>query len=61
MIFSIAVRRLGKNLDGSWTCKVFVSFDTTERQIEVSRGTTFVLGIEFMGFDLAKWLDENCD
>ena len=49
-----------KNSDGSWTCKVFVSFDTTERQIEVSRGTTFVLGTEFMGFDLAKWLDENC-
>ena len=49
-----------KNSDESWTCKMFVAFDTTGHQIEVSRGTTFVLGNEFLGFDLAKWLDENC-
>ena len=49
-----------KNLNGSWTCKTFIAFDTPGHQIEVSRGTTFVLGNEFMGFDLAEWLNENC-
>jgi hypothetical protein len=37
-----------------------VAFDTSQSEIEVSRGTTFVLGNEFLGFDLAKWLNENC-
>lgn len=49
-----------RNLNGSWTCRTFVAFDTSQSEIEVSRGTTFVLGNEFLGFDLAKWLNENC-
>ena len=49
-----------RNANGYWTCKSFVAFDTRGQQIEVSRGTTFVPGSEFLGFDLAKWLDENC-
>ena len=49
-----------RNAGGSWTCKSFIAFDTSDRQIEVSRGTTFLPDNEFMGFDLAKWLDDNC-
>jgi hypothetical protein len=49
-----------RNDDGSWTCKRFASFDARGQQIEVSRNTVFAPGIEFLGFDLAMWLDEIC-
>ena len=55
-----ACTAFGKNMNGSWTCKTFVAFNATGRELEVSKGTTFMLGSEFLGFDLAKWLDENC-
>ncbi|HAL48104.1 MAG: FHA domain-containing protein [SAR202 cluster bacterium] len=49
-----------RNNDGSWTCKRFASFDAHGQQIEVSRNTVFAPGIEFLGFDLAMWLEEIC-
>lgn len=53
-------RAFTKNENGSWTCKYFVAFDTAGQQIEVSRGTTFVEGPGFLGFDMTEWLEENC-
>ena len=50
-----------KEMDESWTCMYFVAFDAAGRQIEVSRGTSFVAGSGFLGFDMAEWLDENCE
>jgi len=46
--------------NGAWTCRSFSSFDAGGQLIEVSRGTVFAPGVEFLGFDLAKWLDNIC-
>ena len=40
--------------------QLFVASDTSGQQIEVSRGTTFISGPGFLGFDMAEWLDDNC-
>ena len=53
-------RAFTKNENGSWTCEYFVAFETAGQQIEVSRGTTFVEGPGFLGFDMTEWLEENC-
>ena len=49
-----------RNRNGSWTCRTFVAFDTSQYWIEVSKWTAFVLGNKFLVFDLEKRLDENC-
>ena len=53
-------RAFTKNEDGSWACEYFVAFEAAGQQIEVSRGTTFLPGPGFLGFDMTEWLDENC-
>jgi len=49
-----------KGLDGNWRCIEAIDFEVENRMIVIGQGVTFTKGIPFMGFDFAKWLDDNC-
>jgi hypothetical protein len=44
---------------GKWTCVRQVEFYGPNGRIQVSIGTTFTRGTNFMGADVARWLDEQ--
>jgi hypothetical protein len=48
-----------KNPDGSWTCTAHATLRCPKGRIQVTEGSTFYPGTTFMGFDLARWLDEE--
>ena len=49
-----------RNPDGSWTCVEPATLEGPGgRRIQVTPGSTFVRGTNFMGVDLAEWLDLN--
>lgn len=48
-----------KNHDGSWTCLSDATLDGPGGRIQVAAGTRFYPGTIFMGFDIARWLDER--
>jgi hypothetical protein len=48
-----------RNDDGSWTCTKPGTFQGPSGRIQVTPGSRFYPGTEFMGFDMAAWLDEN--
>ncbi len=50
-----------KNLNGSWTCKMFISVTIPPVQLELSKGTGFAQGVKIMCVDVASWLDEHCE
>ena len=47
-----------RNDDGSWTCTSAATLSTPKGRIQVTQGSRFSPGTSFMGFDLAKWLEE---
>ncbi len=50
-----------KNADGSWTSIQSVTITGQGGgQIQIGAGMTFTRGVQFMGLDLAAWLDQNC-
>ena len=49
-----------KDSDGNWRCIEAIDFEIENRIIVIGRGTILTTGIPFMGFDVAKWLDDNC-
>ena len=54
-----AVTHFCKNPDGSWTCTSHVTLASPNGRIQVTEGSRFYPGRQFMGFDLARWLDEQ--
>lgn len=52
-------RHFRKNPDGSWTCTSHVTLECPKGRIQVTEGGQFYPGAKFMGFDLAKWLNEQ--
>lgn len=50
-----------KNPDGSWTCTSHTTLPCPKGRIQVTEGSRFYPGTQFMGFDLARWLDEQID
>jgi hypothetical protein len=44
---------------GKWTCVRPCEFEGPNGRIQVAIGTTFTRGTNFMGADLAEWLDEQ--
>ena len=50
-----------RNADGSWTCTSAVTLDTPQGRMQVTEGSRFYPGTAFMGFDLAKWLQQQLD
>lgn len=48
-----------KNADGSWTCMSHATLTCPNGRIQVTEGSRFYPGTQFMGFDVARWLDEE--
>ena len=48
-----------KNPDGSWTCTSHATLACPKGRIQVTEGSRFYPGTHFMGFDVARWLDEE--
>jgi hypothetical protein len=44
---------------GIWTCVRNGEFQSPNGRIQVTVGTTFTRGTNFMGMDVAQWLDEQ--
>ena len=55
------VKHFCKNPDGSWTCMSHATLPCPKGRIHVTEGSRFYLGTHFMGFDIARWLDEQAD
>ena len=54
-------KHFSKNPDGSWTCTSHATLASPKGRIQVTEGSRFYRGTHFMGFDLARWLDEQLD
>jgi hypothetical protein len=50
-----------RNDDGSWTCTKAGTFQGPNGRIQVTPGSRFYPGTEFMGFDMAAWLDAHAE
>jgi hypothetical protein len=48
-----------RNPDGSWTCTSAATVETPKGRIQVTEGSRFYPGTSFMGFDLARWLEQG--
>lgn len=46
-----------RNDDGSWTCLEATTVVHPKGRIQVTEGSRFYAGTNFMGVDLAAWLD----
>ena len=44
---------------GKWTCVESAEFQSPTGRIQIAVGSTFTRGTVFMGYDLAKALDEH--
>jgi len=53
------IKNFNRDRTGAWTCISTAEFDGPNGRIQVSVGSRFVRGTNFMGFDLAEWLDEQ--
>ena len=53
------VKHFRKDADGSWTCTSHATLSCPKGRIQVTEGSRFYLGRHFMGFDVARWLDEQ--
>ena len=53
------VKHFCRNVDGSWTCTSSATLSGPNGRIQVAEGSRFYPGTSFMGFDLAKWLDQH--
>lgn len=49
-----------RNPDGSWTSIKAVTIKGPAGEIQIGPGMTFTKGVQFMGVNLAEWLDEHC-
>lgn len=45
--------------EGVWVCTSFAEFNGPNGRIQVPPGARLVRGTDFMGFDLAEWLDRE--
>lgn len=48
-----------RNDDGSWTCTSHATLQCPKGRIQVTEGSRFYPGTHFMGFDVARWLDDE--
>lgn len=53
------IRHFCRNADGSWACVSHATLECPKGRIQVTEGSRFFPGTEFMGFDLVKWLDDQ--
>jgi hypothetical protein len=50
-------RAFKHNPDGSWTCIAAATLEGPQGRIQVTPGSTFAKGTQFMGIDIAAWLE----
>jgi hypothetical protein len=48
-----------RDSNGVWTCLVAATIEHPKGRIQVTPGSRFSPGTNFMGVDLAAWLDEQ--
>tara|TARA_B100000315_G_scaffold235105_1_gene249706 strand:+ start:159 stop:539 length:381 start_codon:yes stop_codon:yes gene_type:complete len=48
-----------KDASGTWHCKEACAIEIGNKEIVFTTGMTFTEGTQFMGIDVAKWLDES--
>ena len=48
-----------RDANGTWTCLDAVTIEHPRGRIQVTPGSRFSPGTNFMGVDLAAWLDEQ--
>ena len=48
-----------RNADGSWTCTSPTTVETPKGRIQITQGSRLYPGTSFMGFDLARWLEQE--
>jgi hypothetical protein len=53
------IKNFMREQNGAWTCISGAEFNGPNGRIQVSVGSRFVRGTDFMGVDLAEWLDEE--
>jgi hypothetical protein len=53
------IKHFNRDSSGAWTCISTAEFNGPNGRIQVTVGTRFTRGTDFMGVDLAKWLDEQ--
>ena len=53
------IRHFVRIAPGIWTCVRNGEFMSPNGRIQVSIGPTFIRGTNFMGMDVAQWLDEQ--
>ena len=51
------VQAFRRNADGSWTCMQAATLDAPGGRIQVTPGSTFYPGTQFMNLDIARWLE----
>ena len=47
------------NADGSWTCMSPATLNGPNGRVQVTVGSRFYPGTIFMGFDVARWLEQQ--
>jgi hypothetical protein len=52
-------RAFVRNDDGSWTCVAPATLIHPGGRIQVAEGSRFYPGTNFMGVDIARWLDAH--
>jgi hypothetical protein len=55
------VKHFCRNADGSWTCTSPATLTTPMGRIQVTEGSRFYPGTMFMGFEIARWLEEHLE
>jgi hypothetical protein len=53
------IKHFKREPSGAWTCISDAEFNGPNGRIQVTDGSRFMPGTNFMGVDLAKWLDEQ--
>jgi len=53
------IKHFNRESSGIWTCISKADFNGPNGRIQVTVGSRFMRGTNFMGVDLAKWLEEQ--
>ena len=53
------IKNFSRDADGAWICIRKAEFNGPNGRIQVTVGSRFTRGTNFMGVDLAEWLDEQ--
>lgn len=55
------LKKFARDETGAWVCLEAATLDGPNGRIQVTAGARFTRGTSFMGFDMARWLDEQTE